>query len=487
MRSARFLTLLPALLVVLTSCAGTLSVGLEQTPTPDLAPRATMQALIEENQRLEEALATAIAPPSPVPAALGRVAHIRGGDLWITQLPEGPYQRLTIDGHNREPRWSTSGEWIAYRKDRTVLIEREVPCHEPLQQGEPPCKETISTFQQQMWLARRSGADQHVINHGFTVERLAWSPANDVMAYVTEGGSLQRLDAATNIELQLVLARGSNRVGAIAWSPDGAQLAYEWISDEQNGLGGSREEDIWVVPATGGQTLRVTRAAQIASLAGWRDSGHLLMWQTPLRATRPQTGASLFSVAPPRSGASAPAPAAVISEPMLQIPDFLSVSPTDQHTVAATVGQQLATWTDKRVVAAGFESAADLAAITPAWSPDGRSLAYVAMPDAPSLALGEEAQAAMLARRIWVSTLATGASEALTQDPRFRDERPEWSRQGNQLLFARMSSEGQASLWLIPADGGAPALVVDELTPAPDPIGTYGYVEWSQYYDWWRN
>ena len=261
-RAAQLFTLL-ALLTLLTACAGTLAVGFEQTPTPDPAPAATLQALAEDNERLTVALATALAPPPPAPTALGRVAYIRGGDLWLTQLPEGPHQRLTIDGHNREPRISNSGEWIAYRKDRTVLIERDRPCEDPLREGQPPCRESVSTFQQQVWLARRSGAEQHVINRGFTVERFAWSPTNDLLAYVTNAGHLQTLDPATDIGLRLVTAQASGRVNAIAWSPDGLRLAYEWVSDDQSGTGSNREDGIWVIPATGGPGMRLFRGAEI--------------------------------------------------------------------------------------------------------------------------------------------------------------------------------------------------------------------------------
>lgn len=485
-RRTRPLALL-LLLVVLTSCSGTLAVGFEQTPTPDPAPAATLQALVEENERLAKALATAVAPPPPAPTALGRVAYIRGGDLWITLLPEGPHQRLTIDGHNREPHWSPIGEWIAYRKDRTVLVERERPCEEPLHQGEPPCRETVSTFQQQVWLARRNGSDHHVINRGFTVERFAWSPTNDLLAYVTESGHLQTIDPATDIGLRLVSAQSGGRVNAIAWSPDGLRIAYEWVSDEQSGTRQGRDDGIWVVPATGGQPVRVVRAADFpVSLAGWLDSERVLIWQHPSRIAEPVDGAWLFSAALPGLGENPGEPEMVESEPMLQRPDFLDVARTEDHTVAATVGAGLATWSNKQVAAADFRTPQDLAAMTPAWSPDGQALTYVAMPDAPGLTLGEDALAALLARHVWVATVASGASRAITDDPRYRDERPLWSRQGAHLLFARINREGQASLWLIPARGGAPALVVDELTPAPDPIGSYGYIDWSQHFDWWR-
>ncbi len=113
-------------------------------------------------------------------------------------------------------------------------------------------------------------------------------------------------------------------------------------------------------------------------------------------------------------------------------------------------------------------------------------LAFAAMPDEPELALGEATAAALLTRHIDVAVVATGVVTPLTEDPRYRDERPLWSRQGSHILFARMTDEGQASLWLVAAEGGEPTLVVDELTPAPDPVGTYGYVDWAQHFDWWR-
>ncbi len=461
--------------------------GFEQTPAPDPGPQATLEALRAENDRLTIALATAVAPPPPAPNALGRVAYIRGGDLWITVLPEGPHQRLTIDGHNREPRWSNTGEWIAYRKDRTVLIERERPCTEPLREGEPPCRETVSTFQQQVWLARRNGSEHHVINRGFTVERFAWSPSADTLAYVTEDGHLQTLDPVTNVGVRLVSAQATGRVSAIAWSPDGARIAYEWASDEQSGTGRGREDGVWVVPATGGQSTPVSRASELpTSLAGWQDADRVLIWQHPNQAVQPVGGVWLYSAALPQPGEAPPDVKIVQTEPMLQRTDFLAVSPPTATTVATTIGSELATWMDKRVVAAQFATPASLAAITPTWSPDGQWLAYVAMPNEPGLTLGEDAVTAMMSRRVWVAPVAAGAPRLLTEGDRYRDERPLWSRQGSHILFARITREGQASLWLAPAGGGQPALVVDELTPAPDPIGNYGYIDWAQHFDWWR-
>jgi Tol biopolymer transport system component len=76
---------------------------------------------------------------------------------------------------------------------------------------------------------------------------------------------------------------------------------------------------------------------------------------------------------------------------------------------------------------------------------------------------------------------------ALTNLNAYRDERPLWSSDGNYLLFARFDAKERASLWVISSGGGVPRQVVDELTPAPDTLESFGHVSWDAYYDWWRS
>ena len=74
----------------------------------------------------------------------------------------------------------------------------------------------------------------------------------------------------------------------------------------------------------------------------------------------------------------------------------------------------------------------------------------------------------------------------LTAEQGFDDERPEWSRDGGEILFARMAGD-TPQLWLMRADGANPRRVVDSLSPSPGELGTYGYHEWARLYDWWRH
>ncbi len=125
------------------------------------------------------------------------------------------------------------------------------------------------------------------------------------------------------------------------------------------------------------------------------------------------------------------------------------------------------------------------ASFAPVFSPDGKQIAYVSAPDAGSIS-GDSTQAALMQRRIWVMNADGSNKRQLTNDAGYRDERPQWSADGSTLLLTRMNDQGAASLWTIPAAGGTPHQVVDELTPAPDAFGYFGYVDWSTLLALWN-
>src|SRR5690606_28411611 len=115
-----------------------------------------------------------------------------------------------------------------------------------------------------------------------------------------------------------------------------------------------------------------------------------------------------------------------------------------EYGVLITAGGPQARWTNKRLAllspdASGFTflTEPDVAAIEPAWSPDGSLIAYVAAPDL-GLESGDEALAQ---RRIWVVAPDGTGKRQLTRGEGFRDAAPMWSRDGRYLLFARLDAE----------------------------------------------
>jgi TolB protein len=78
--------------------------------------------------------------------------------------------------------------------------------------------------------------------------------------------------------------------------------------------------------------------------------------------------------------------------------------------------------------------------ISPAWSPDGRELAYVSF----------ESQKAV----VWVQEVASGQRRKIA-DFRGSNSAPAWSPDGKQLALT-LSREGGSQLYVMPRDGGTP-------------------------------
>ncbi|HEY4320879.1 MAG TPA: protein kinase [Gemmatimonadales bacterium] len=50
-------------------------------------------------------------------AAVGVSTPGAGLDIWVKQLPQGPFARLTFSGHDRRPAWSPDGQFVAFIRD----------------------------------------------------------------------------------------------------------------------------------------------------------------------------------------------------------------------------------------------------------------------------------------------------------------------------------------------------------------------------------
>jgi Tol biopolymer transport system component len=404
----------------------------------------------------------------PVPPKL---AYVQDGDIVVCGLPECAPLRLTTDGENRAPRWSVSGEWLAFLKG-----------------DESPA----------LWVVRRSGEDAQRIDDAQPGAGFAWSPAGDQLAYASpagvviwEAGAAAPARTWAPTPVTALPGGGHTGPGGLAWSPNGEWVAFVWSTWDE--AAETTRDGLWKAPAAGGAPIELYAGGPAGAgqpiLAGWSGDGQfILFWQGAIRsASLLADGVPLYTL--PAAGGEPH----LLADPVLVHSDAVASHPQSGPQVAVVVGGYRATWTTKQlqVISTAGETAAvqpltaaEQAASSPAWSPDGERLAFATMPDQGELGGGEAAQAGLMQRRIWIWGGDTQPARQLTDDPAYRDERPRWV-DADTLLFARLDDAGRASLWQIDIEGSAPERIVEELTPAPDWFGYYGHIAWDDLWALW--
>jgi Tol biopolymer transport system component len=413
-----------------------------------------------ESPAAATATAVAQAHPSPTPVPrLGELAYISGGDIWTKRLPAGSARRLTHDGRDLAPMWSPSGRWIAFQRS------------------------------EQLWVMRAGGSDARSLGpfSGSPGSQAAWSPAVDRLAYVSDGG-LTEISASGSQHCQLVspTALAGHGVQAIAWSPNGRQIAYE---DLQRPGVQATEQGLWRVSVCHGipRTVYLNKdpMATQSHLAGWSPDGkYLLYWRgIMMSASMAADGEPLMEV--PVAGGT---PKRIVPA-MLSYRSFLAWSPNGQK-LALIDGGGRETGDDKRLAVAMIPGTAHMltdthhAAVDPAWSPNGHWIAVSSEPVTRQTENEAYILPAISHRRIWLIA-ADGSTERQLTKTGFEDEHPQWSPDGSYILFARMHDRS-AQLWLMRADGSNRHRVVSQLTPSPIDAGYYGHFEWDEFYDWWK-
>lgn len=434
-KKVAFLAFISLLLPLLVACKGTLEVGVEKTPTP----------------RLE--------------SALGRLAYVQGGDIWVRDLdfPNSAPRRLTTDGRNSSPRWSPSGKWLSYHKE------------------------------QALWVMRNDGSGAwSLVAPKYPIEA-AWSPIGDRLAYITAQGGLFIVEADGMAKTMLIPDASPGQpegVERFAWRPDGQWLACQIV--QRADFSGEKppiRQVLRIMKADGSESVDLYIEADPMEtniqLTGWSGDGlYILFWRGPASASLQADGVPLMSI--PANGGKAQV---IATEVVLTYFDFVAPQPLTSR-LAVVVGSGRESWTQKRLLLVDANGQSPLlvdggqAVAAPAWSPDGQQVAYVGILTKDGMAGGEEARKSLWERRIWLVGADGTGKRQLTYDPRYRDERPLWSADGECILFARIQDEG-ASLWLMDKDGSSLQQVVEELTPAPDWFSYYGYIQWEYLFDWW--
>jgi dipeptidyl aminopeptidase/acylaminoacyl peptidase len=398
------------------------------------------------------ALACASARAQSASGSLGSLAYVQTDGLWVRDLPDGAPRKL-VGSAVENPRFSPSGDWIAY--DGGVI--------------------------------RAAGGPALKLPKGST-----WLSNRDALAIATNDGVA--LFDAPNWTTPRLTRKGAE--GAV-FSPDGSQFVYEAEVEKGKGPGGEpmRDGQLRCERVAGGspEILASQYLMGFEPFAWTRDSRFILYWEDPdFSASVQADGLELFRV--PAAGGKGQR----LGVGSLVHHDLLSLAPGD-NLLAVTTGGGRETWTGKRIAVVNLDNLSrryltgnGVAALAPAWSPDGTQVAYSAAKDAGQIGGGTEAKAALAQRRIWaVNTAGPLSPRQLTSDRRYRDEEPLWSADGRHILFCRMDTAGAASLWLMGATGDHPVqvsgpLALKGLASADTWFGFYGYIDWRTTFDWHR-
>lgn len=380
----------------------------------------------------------------------GRVAYLSDGDIWTVSLDNGETVRQTEDGGYSQPLWSEGGEWLAYRQGTN-----------------------------RVWLVREDGRGWILETSG-EIREIAWSPAEQKLAYATDGDLRIANPGSFSIGSDILTIPSPNGGGTsknLVWSPKGDQIAFQTL--EQPG--------IWIASLQGAELAQIHSGP--STLHGWTGDGvYLVFWQVnPDEAESIQMDGAPLALLPATGGDPIP-----VRNSVLVYPDQVSLTRANLGWIAMVTGGGRETWTNKGLSVMGPQINENLApdgqsASSPSWSPDASRVAFSAMPDAGHVWGGPGAAAALMQRRLWIADVPSGELKQLTFEPAFRDEFPQWSRDGSTLLFVRLDDEGRASLWQIDAQGGDPFMVVFGLSPnelGQDSIGVYGHIAWYDLFDW---
>jgi len=384
---------------------------------------------------------------------LGSLAWVQDGTLWIKRLPDGPPLALAAGSEVYAPRFSPSGRWIVFRDGDLLRLV------------------SVEGKRAKTWAATGQ-----------------WLPGRDELAVYLGEDSNQTFIYGANDDWNSPLRSFSDPIGAI--SPDGNLRAWESSTDD-----GKR---LLLGPfAEPGEPRLIaeTKEGGFEVFAFARGGSRFLYWMTD------EDGANVWSYGMDFyiAGGVEPVETGVVTLTS-GYDNMMSLSPTADMLAAAVGGDHL---TDHEhglaLVDISYDSNPQVRPITgplvsaihPAWSPDGRQLVWSQGPDADALdkqlsAIGrnltcdELSDRALRGRRIWsAGNRGLGDQVQLTEDARYYDEIPVWSRDGSHILFGRWDDKDTRSLWLMRADGSDPREVAGTFA-----IRSNVADNWPDLFDW---
>jgi len=382
----------------------------------------------------------------------GVIAYICKGDLWIKNLSGGDAKKLAYGEDIGKPRFSNSGKWLAYIRH--------------------------SEKKEELWLIRSGGKSQRRIAEMGLSSDYSWSPSEDVIAYTGKDDMIHLQDAEKGTDRSFIKFSHDS---LFSWSPDGMRLALE-LSAVSIGTVNTDGTGVKEVYSMG------SKSPDGIWYCDWTPDGRELLF-----FVQPGHGLSAMADGVPLKAVSTDGgkPRDLDSR-MLIYDDFREFSP-DGKFLAVADGGSRETWTDKHIAVIELSTGkkniltpAEVSAISPAWSPDGKQLAYVEGPDIGAVGGGDAAMAGIGRRKIWIVDRDGSNRHQLVKDSTFREERPQWSPDGSFILFFRMNDKKKVSLWKSDIDGNNIVPVIEEPRGASPGFGYYGYAGGDSCFAWWK-
>ncbi len=188
---------------------------------------------------------------------LGQVALVSEGEIFCGRMSDGAAEdvrRLTrTPGREGSPAWSPDGSMLVFTREwdgRSTLVLAGP--------ADPD-----SGF-----VAREVPPMRDLPTEGSVAEHPVWSPVGDLVSYLDAEASLRVIEPSTGRDWQVCPVRG---IIHHSWSPDGRWLAFS-VPDM------AHREDVFVVPATGGEPVNVSRHPNDDFQPFWPSDGRRLIF-----------------------------------------------------------------------------------------------------------------------------------------------------------------------------------------------------------------